>query len=140
MDDNGSSSLNDGQSSDTERQSRPIGRERAKEQLKKTAEAGKKIKLAAESVAAQVERNETLHRHYELMLFTNAPPECDQSEAVEYFSTMRAQALTRIRNARKKEDKRAEDTKLITEHDEGKTVIKATTRNAEKYIAEIRDK
>ena len=51
---------------------RPTKRKRAKEKMRKDRDAAKKMNLAAESVAAQVERNVALERHYEIMLFTTA--------------------------------------------------------------------
>jgi len=83
---------------------RPIGRRRAKEALHKNEDSKKKLRLAVESVAAQKERNETLKRHYEIMLFTNAPAGCDESEAVEYFSIMRARALSNLRGNKKRKN------------------------------------
>ena len=38
-----------------------------------------------------------LKRHYDIMLFTNAPPGVDNSESVEYFRIMRARALASLR-------------------------------------------
>ena len=58
--------------------------------MPKHRDAAKKLKLAAESVAAQVERNVALKRHYEIMLFTTAPAGCDDAESLEYSRKMRA--------------------------------------------------
>ena len=69
--------------------------------MQKDRDAAKKLKLAAESVAAQVERNVTLKRHYEIMLLTTAPAGCDDAESLEYFRTMRARALNTTRNEEK---------------------------------------
>ena len=87
--------------------SSPIGRKRAKENQRKADDATKKIKLAAEAVKAQKERNVTLKRHYEIVLFTNAPSGCDNSQSVEYFNTMRARVLAELRGEESNENQDA---------------------------------
>ena len=76
---------------------RPVGRKRAKAAHEKSQQLDKKLKLAHASVVAQQERNKTLKRHFEIVLFTNAPEGCDSREAVEHFRIMGARALAEIR-------------------------------------------
>ena len=87
----------------------PIGRERAKENQRKADDAAKKIKLAAEAVKAQKERNVTLKRHYEILLVTNAPSGCDTSQSAEYFNTMRARVLAEFRGEESNENRDAKE-------------------------------
>lgn len=75
----------------------PVKRKRKKEELQKKNDSAKKIELAAEFVAAQVERNVALKKNYEIVIFTSAPAACYPSESVEYFRIMRACALAYIR-------------------------------------------
>ena len=82
---------------DSGRKVRPVGWKRAKSSEQKNAETAKKIRLAAESVALQRERNEAVTRRYEILIFTNAPAGCDDSQSVEYFNIMRSRALAEIR-------------------------------------------
>ena len=80
---------------------RPMGRKRAKDMKKRDEETTKKLRLAAESVEAQRERNKALKRHYEIMLFTQAPAGCDDNDAVEYFRIMRPRGLSELRHENK---------------------------------------
>lgn len=76
---------------------RPVGRKKAKMMKTKSKENAKNLPLAAESVATQKERNDALKPHYEIMLFTNAPAGCNNSESVKYFRIMRTRALKKLR-------------------------------------------
>lgn len=82
-------------------ESRPVGRRRAKNALQVQKDSKEKLCLASESVQAQKDRNLALKRHYEIMLFTNAPAGCDEAESVEYFNIMRQRALAEIRGENK---------------------------------------
>lgn len=76
---------------------RPKGRRKAKEALARADSAVKKLKLAQVAVDLQKERNEALDRHNEILLFSNAPAECDTAETVEFFNLLRAEALRKAR-------------------------------------------
>ncbi|CAN8070152.1 unnamed protein product [Agarophyton chilense] len=80
---------------------RPIGRLLAKDALEKKKDSDKQLRLAAKALATQMERNETLKRQYEIILFTNAPAGCDESEAVKFFCFMRARAPSNLRGEKK---------------------------------------
>ena len=57
----------------------------------------KNIKLADAAVQLKKSRNEALEMHNKIMLFSIAPAQCSESETVEFFNILRAEAL---RNAR----------------------------------------
>ncbi|PXF49212.1 hypothetical protein BWQ96_01001 [Gracilariopsis chorda] len=78
---------------DAEQKIRPTARWKAKELLRKLKQTEKKMRLAEESVAAQVERNAALKRHYEILLFKNALEVYDKADSVEYIKPMRYRAL-----------------------------------------------
>ncbi|CAN8074984.1 unnamed protein product [Agarophyton chilense] len=90
---------------------RPIGRSRAKDALEKKKNSEEQLRLAAKASATQMERNKTLKRHYEIMLFTNASAGCDESETVEYFSFMRAWAFFNLRGEKKHKKKNSHSSK-----------------------------
>ena len=71
---------------------RPMGRKRAKDMKEKEKEKTNNIRLAAESFEGQ--SHKALKRHYEIMLFTQAPAGCDNSDSVEYFPIIPARALS----------------------------------------------
>jgi len=76
---------------------RPVGRKRAKDLKDIQEQRAKKLRIARQSVEAQQERNVALKTHYEIMIFTNAPPGVENSESFEYFRIMRARALASLR-------------------------------------------
>ncbi|PXF48425.1 hypothetical protein BWQ96_01885 [Gracilariopsis chorda] len=81
---------------DAEQKIRPTRRRKGKELLKRSTLTEKKMRLAEEPVAAQVECNAAFKRYYEILLFTSAWEGCDEVECVEYFNIMRYRALKEL--------------------------------------------
>ncbi|PXF47686.1 hypothetical protein BWQ96_02548 [Gracilariopsis chorda] len=82
---------------------RPVGRKHAKVERSREKYNETKLRFAAQSMEAVVERNRLLKRNYEIMLLTSAPDGCDISDLLEYFKIMRAHALEELRVACKKQ-------------------------------------
>lgn len=65
----------------------------------KAVSAAKKPKLALIAIDQPKTRNESLERHNEIMVFSNAPEEYNSTAIIEYSNLLRAETL---QNARKR--------------------------------------
>lgn len=83
--------------------SKPPEKKKALENRQKKIDNDKKLKIAAGTVKAQQERNEALKRHYDSMLFGNAPVGRDTNQATEYFNIMRTRALKSLKREETRE-------------------------------------
>lgn len=85
-------------------QMRPVGRKISKASEQKKADTAKRISLAAGSVSVQRKQNKPTKRHYEILLFANAPPGCYSSQSVEHFNIMLSRAFTETRQQEESND------------------------------------
>lgn len=76
---------------------RPIGRRKAKELQLRDLHARKKLKLGAELLETQKERNSAIQRDIDIRLFTNSPAGCSQDDSVEFFNILRKEAFARYK-------------------------------------------
>lgn len=76
---------------------RPMGRRKAKEMQSKERLAQKKLKLAAELLKTQQDRNAAILRDIDIRLFTNSPPGCSETDSIDFFNILRKEALSRYR-------------------------------------------
>ena len=84
---------------------RPVGRCKAKEGLSKQDATRKKVKIAAEAVKLQLQRNAALDRHNEILLFSNALKGVNEEETLEYFCLRRQEAIWNALRRQKERDK-----------------------------------
>ena len=76
---------------------RAVGRKRAKDDKLKLQLQFKKVKPAEATLQSANARNEALARHNEILLFTQGPGGASSEELKEFFTLLRAEALTKAR-------------------------------------------